>query len=275
MKWIFKAGDHLVFDNSKEKAFLSFAQKMRFSGEIGEDVLILEFNELYSVFTAYGKISNIEIDSLDESLEKQAYLITIQIFEVFKEAKQLDSYIYSFRRITHYSKPRRHFNRKYSRMYKAEFDAVVQDKIYIKRTIFGTIVNSLPIEHRKAFVQYLATENPEAIIGKPDLDRSLDLLMKYLDYAVIQPSKLLQECGNLINELFDANTYTQIGFQEESDTPDSTKIQMLAAQVSIIDKYLNVESNPFQAAFDIASSNNDDNRFKSVFKNRPLPFDLK
>jgi len=139
MNWVFKTGDHFELNSIEKKVKVLLIQKANFRGKVGEDVLILDKRKSDWEFTAHYRI--LDIASLQEiQSEKLEFLITLELVTEFEGDKLLDDYIYSLRRVTNYAYPIRHFNRKYSRLKDAEYDAIVNDNIYEKRTIVGNSV---------------------------------------------------------------------------------------------------------------------------------------
>lgn len=274
MNWIFKVGDYFQIDNDGQKAIVSIEQKRNFTGEVGEDVLVLAKTKTDWEFTAHYRIANIDVKNPEA--EYKELTITLALIQQFKEEKLLNDYVYSLRRITNYAYPIKHFSRKYSRLYDAEYEAIVEDKIYLKRTILGTVLNAMHSEHQKAFLGYVAIEAPELLAGKADMDKSLSLLLQYLDFAVVTPARYLRESVDFMKSFISEKEISEIGFSMDSENIKPRNIQMISPQVEAIDEHLE----------DMFSFNNqkrglqlleleDNRKFKTLFRNSPLPITLK
>lgn len=274
MKWIFKIGDYFQTDKDGLKALVKIEQKRNFTGKVGEDVLILAKTSSAWEITTHYRIENIDIKNLDA--EYKYISITLAFIREFIEEKLLDDYVYSLRRITNYAYPIKHFNRKYSRLYDAEFEAIVEDKIYLKRSILGTVLNAMHSEHQKAFISYVAIEAPELLAGKTDIDKSLKILLQYLDFAVVTPSLFLLNSVELMKSFISEVEISEIGFSNDTENKRPRCSQMIKPQVDAINEYLLdlTDFNIKKLGIQLLGSSVD-LKFKRLFKNAPLPITLK
>lgn len=274
MNWVFKTGDHFKLDSTTNKVVVSLVQKANFRGKVGDDVLVLEKRKSDWEFIAHYRILEIAPPNETQS-EKKEFVITLELVKQFEGDKLLDDYIYSIRRVTNYATPIRHFNRKYSRLKDAEYEAIVEDNIYEKRTIVGTVLNAMHRDHQEAFILYVAEESPEQLTGKVDIDKVLELLLDYLNYSVIKPAQYLRESANILRSILNDNEYAEIGFGSGTELIKKTDTKMIAPQVVLIEEYLN--QLPFNENQKLGSQIRDvkDNpKFKRLFKNTPLPITL-
>lgn len=274
MNWIFKADDYFKIDSNGQKAIVRIEQKRNFTGEVGEEVLVLAKTKTDWEFTAHYRIANIEVKNPDT--EYKEITITLALIQEFKEEKLLDDYVYSLRRITNYAYPIKHFSRKYSRLYDAEYEAIVENKIYLKRTILGTVLNAMHSEHQKAFISYIAIEAPELLAGKSDMDKSLTLLLQYLDFTVGTPARYLRDSAELMKSFISENEISEIGFAEDAEDIKPTNTQMISQQVDAINDYLGDMFGFNNQKLGLQLLELEDNRkFKTLFRNAPLPIALK
>ncbi len=274
MNWIFKTGDYFQIDSDGQKALVTIEQKRNFTGEVGEYVLVLAKTKTDWEFTAHYRIANIEVKNPDT--EYKQITITLALIQKIKEEKLLDDYVYSLRRITNYAYPIKHFSRKYSRLYDAEYEAIVEDKIYLKRTILGTVLNAMHSEHQKAFISYVAIEAPELLAGKTDIDKSLSLLLQYLDFAVVTPARYLRDSAELMKSLISEKEISEIGFTEDAENIKPRNTQMISQQVDAINEYLGDMFGFSNQKIGLQLLELEDNRkFKTLFRNAPLPITLK
>lgn len=273
MNWIFKKDDHFKFNSNKQKAVVTIIQKRYFTGEVDEAVLILEKEKVDWEFTSLYRIE--EINVKDSESEYKTIIITLRLVQQFKEQKLLEDYVYSLRRITNYANPVRHFSRKYTRLYDAEFEAIVEDKIYLKRTILGTVLNAMHRDHQIAFIAYIAQESPELLLGKTEIDKALRLLLTYLDFAIIKPAEYLKESAVLLQNIVNQQEYAQIGFGKDAENLTSKNVNLIQPQVETIELYLNDFFGFKNEKLGLQLLELDENqKFKRLFKNTPLPLTL-
>jgi len=274
MNWIFKTGDYFKTESDGQQAIVSIKQKRNFTGKKGENVLILEKRKSDWEFISHYCITNIEIKNPEA--EYKEITISLALVQQFKEVKLLEDYVYSLRRINNYDNPIKHFSRKYSRLYDVEFEAIVKDKIYLKRTILGTVLNAMHYDHQKAYISYTAMESPELLTGRTDIDKALTLLLQYLEFAVIKPAQYLKESTELMKLLISEQAITEIGFAEDAENIRSKNTQMITTQVNVINEHLgNMFSFNEQKLGLQLLELKDDRKFKSLFRNSPLPITLK
>lgn len=273
MKWIFKLDDSYQRGNNKNETAITFEQKRNFTGEKGEDVLFLQNKNKEWEFIALYRISDVNIKNIENGFKQ--INVTLDFVKQFEEEKLLEDYVYSLKRVTNYAYPMRHFNRKYSRLYNAEFEAIVEDKIYLKRTILGTVLNAMHRDHQKAFIAFVAQESPELLTGKMNMDKALSLLLVYIDFAIRKPAQYLKESAILLKSIVSEEVYAEIGFSLEVERITSKNTQLIKQQENLIDEYL-------PDLFGFQSDNRglrlleleDNAKFKSLFKNSPLPISL-
>jgi hypothetical protein len=272
MNWIFNANSlGQKFDDQKAQK-ISFTQKRKFSGEVGESVIILEQKKNNWVFTEYFEILAIEQDKLVDDYNK--ITIALELKKAFKEDKLIEDYSYSLLRVTDFKKPYNHFNRIYSRIEDVEFEAIVNDEIYTNRTILGTILNALHPDHQKSFVEFLASEEPTLLTNKTDVDKALNYLYKYVKANIIEPIKYLKESGELFSSIFGQEELNELGFAEDAERMKNVK--MVKPQMDLIEQYLEFlplfhkpeRETTFYTIYD-------NNKFRNLFRNSRLPLNLK
>lgn len=195
--WVFKLERNLWFNRDKKET-ISLNQKRNFRGEEGDGALILEFLNGNWQFTAHYEIQSIKIENPDA--EKKIINIGLALVSLLED-KLLDDYIYSLRRVTDFKRPIKHFRRKYNRLSVPEFDGILEDNIYQKRTIVGTILNALHRSHQESFLVYLAEKSPEQLLANADMDEVFTVLLEYLNYAVIKPALYLAESVRILRTL--------------------------------------------------------------------------
>jgi hypothetical protein len=251
---------------------ISFEQKGKFSGEIGEDIILLEYKKENWVFTKQYKIIDINQKKFDDDYTNIE--ITTEFIREFEDKKFLDDYVFSLVRVTDFKNPYRHFYRKYSRLTDVEFEAIVDDKIYTNRTILGIILKALHIDHQKSFIEYLAQEEPALLANKPDVDKSLNYLYKYIEANIIEPINYLKSSGELFSNIIGYEELNELGFAEDAEKLD--KLKMVKPQLDLIKEYLQYFSLMDRLKDDTTKSATVNNKaFRNLFKYSRLPLNLK
>jgi hypothetical protein len=274
MKWVFKEA---LFNIRADEQIATGAweQKRNFSGEKGEMILLLGKIGKEWFFTYRGIIKQIRVRQLPYDIK--GYNITIELMEYYSDQKPLDDYIYSMRRIRSFQEPIRHYKRKYSRLFDHEYDAIVNDKIIVNRTIFGTIVNALHVDHQEAFLQYLAEVNPRLLSTETNVSEALSILYEYLDFAIIQPANYLKASAEILQDLM-PEEYKTIGFAYEADALEKSlpnnyyNLDRQAVHIEQAIKLLPIEEIQGKSQVRSEYGNDSESRF---FKNMPLPIQLK
>lgn len=273
MNWIFNVNGLRQKLDNEEIQKISFTQKRKFSGEVGENIIILEEKNSNWVFTRYYEIMGLEQDKFEDGYTK--ITIALKFKNFFKEEKLVEDYSYSLLRVSDFKNPSKHYNKRvYNRIEDVEFDAIVNDKIYTNRTILGTIFNSLHSDHQKSFIQYLTENDPILLIKKPNVNKALEYLYQYLEQNIIEPIIYLKEIGEIFENNFGSEEFAELEFAEEKEHNDnSNKIKL---QLEIIEEYQNFITTISNIPLDISLSNlNDNNKFMRLFKNSRLPLTLK
>lgn len=274
MNWIFKTGNYLKVDSQKNEATATLEQKLNFSGKTGEKVLLIDKIRGDWEFISIYSIKGIDIQNPDQASKK--IFISLNLVKHFEKSKNIMDYIYSLSRITNYDNPMKHFTRKYSRIYETEFDAIVQDKIFVSRSILGTVLNALPREHQEAFIDYIAVEAPELLTNNIDIDRALSLLKTYLKFSIIEQAEYLKESASMLKSIISEDEYSKIGFSLNTEKERIQSVEMIKPQVEIIDEYLDDFVNLLEKAAEPKLFENRENwKFKQLFKKSRLPITLK
>jgi len=272
MNWIFNINSFhqkLGVENTQK---ISFTQKRKFSGKVGENIIILEEKNRNWVFTKSYEIKGVEQDKIDEDYNK--ITISLELETIFKEDKLVEDYSYSLLRVTNFKYPHNHYNRRYSRLEDVEFDAIVNDKIYTNRTILGTILNALHPDHQKSFVEFLASEEPTLLTNKTDVNKALNYLYKYVEANIIEPIKYLKSSGELFSSIFGQEELINLGFAEDAE--NMKNIKLVKPQMELIEQYQQYLPLFNKPEWDIKITDIfDNNKFRTLFRNSRLPLNLK
>lgn len=265
MNWIFNINSIGGIKNDQK---ITFTQKRKFSGEIGENIIILDYKKNTWVFTKYYEISGIDQEKLDESTNR--ITIGLKLKNIFEDPKLVEDYSYSLLRVTNFKNPQNHFNRRYSRIEDVEFEAIVNDRIYTKRTILGTIFNSMHKDHQKSFILYLAEKDSNILIEKPNVNKALDYLYEYLEQSVIDPIYYIKEIAEIYENIFDADELKEVAFVDSIENIKTRN--RIKLQTDIIEEYQEFISSTTRISL---NNINDNYKFINLFNRSPLPFKLK
>jgi hypothetical protein len=270
MKWILKKGDKVEFDGYDQEVIVNIRKSM-FTRDEGGDVLILDNSNSDWVFTALYRFKPVELKNIGTDVKQIS--VTLILVEKFKEEKLLEDYVYSLRRIDNFTAPIENFRGEWTRLSDIEFDAIVEDKIYSKRTVLGTVLNKMHADHQKSFISLVATEAPEMLTGITDIDKALALLLQYLEFAVIKPAYYLKESTKILENIVYEKELQEIGFAVDTENLTQENIQKIKLQAEVINKHLNILLN-LREELELPESETD-LKFRNLFRNKPLPFTLK
>lgn len=278
MNWIFKRRDKSDF--SDEKVLITIKQKRNFSGKAGDNVLILYDFDSKWVFDSSYRITYIKVKKEDHS-DLIYTTIELSLIEKFDKLKYLDHYKYSLRRVTNFKYPHKHFIRQYNRIEEIEYEAILKDRIFYSRTIFGSIINNLHQIHRESFIIFISIKSPRILTSRPSLIEVINLLQEYLTFSILKPAQLLKELYYNVKEL-ESNGLISVYFNNERvDNDENIKFSFIDenlqsnsidAQVKIIESELSKLSDIMSELKDIDEAI--ERSFDRFFKNVRLPIYL-
>lgn len=267
MKWLFNNYKFYITGDFKET--IVWKQKRNFNGNKGDLIVFFEFNFLSQNFTYLYRIASVNKKRLDEIIDDQLmYEISaeLELEQSFGNEKEIVDYIYSFPRIIYFDKYLyRHFNRRYYRLSNEEFNAITEDEIFEARSIIGTALNSLHIDHRKAFIQHAVNVYPEIIQNNYNHFALLELFYEYFQFSIIGPSKQLIETYENLRNISNMDQPNFIGFG------DNDEVENIYRQVQVINEYLGAFENIISVN---ESQSRVERRFENIFRWRGLPIDL-
>jgi len=271
MYWLFN--DKYFNHTTESKQKFAWQQGRRFKGEPGDNVIMFRYSSMNPVFTSLLEIVEVEIRPVSEnnqSSQRNSITLSLRLLDQFKNEKEIQDYLYSFPRILYYrERLYRHFNRKYYRLTEMEFDAIVKDEIFVARSVIGTVLNSMHRWHLETFVNELVKQMPEILINKYRHDEVLQLLRTYLEDSVITPAMQLKKGYDIMEGVIEEEARQLMAF---SDEWENAMQDTVSGQVNLINEFMDgLQSN-------LVIDNNYkeiDQKFEKIFKNRPLPIDLK
>lgn len=239
--WIFKIPDWENPTEIQETMKFEFIQKLKFSGLMGDRGVILAENRNDYFFVASLNIVEISSEVINiEDVEKTKYTIEYKLDEVFEENKPLGYYLYSIKRVRNWDRPNSHFKRKYTEINQLEYEAITKDKVFLERTILGGVLNELPVEHRLSFLNLLMSEMPNVFFEIKDYTKVFNLLKQYLEFAIINPSKMLYESFSILKEILPDQNFDDVSFGEVNPDYQVSSQSKIKDQVVMIDSNLSV-----------------------------------
>ncbi|OQP61243.1 hypothetical protein A3860_05895 [Niastella vici] len=268
MYWLFSND---IFGVRSEVVNISWQQKQNFQGEVGDEVIFFEFNYRRHLFTHLYKIARINKRKTERNLGINSISLTLRLITNFGEEKEIEDYIFSFPRIKYFrSRLYRYFNRRYYKLTDVEFFAIVEDRIFLSRTIVGTALNALHSDHRRAFSQLMVERNPDILQNRYTHTEILSLLNEYFQYAIVTPAKQLAEAYVQMQSFIErGEALESISFYNTANP--RIRNDSIRTQVNLINEYLE------QVDISIPEdrrTNVDESEFESLFRNKPLPIDL-
>lgn len=267
--WVFKIPKLDFFGNTNQKETIRLEQRKNFRAEIGDRALILQYIKGEWKFTAYYEIA--EINSKNPDAETKIFDINLRLVNVLED-KLLDDYIYSLRRVTNFKSPIKHFRQRYNRISDTEFDGILYDNIYQKRTIVGTILNAMHRNHQESFLMYIAENSPSHLLSNADMDIVFSQLINYLNYSVIKPAMYLSASVEILNSLkIDTKN---IGFSFDINSVAYRTAQMIQPQMEVINNYITQMPGFDNIKLEAQFLEDDDAKYKQLFRNTPLPITL-
>ncbi|MEO1215574.1 MAG: hypothetical protein AAFY45_18720 [Bacteroidota bacterium] len=210
--------------------------------QAGDKFIALQNEELDAVFTHFGSVEKIE-KIKDDSIQELAFVFKIELRSEGKLQinNQLADFAYSLKRITNYLSPEKHFNRSYSNIDEFDFETIREGRIYIARTAFGRLINSMELTHRINFIRHYVSDDPEAFLVKDkNYIEAYNRLSNYIKIIIIQPARQLREAFSLFKEIVNYDQITeQTTFQKESENTLKVKADTISNQVEIVETFLN------------------------------------
>jgi len=183
------------------------------------DKFITFLNNSYNdfQFKEYGLIT--EVEFLKESNELlKTFRIKYKIFGDLKENNLLSELQYSLLRVYNYKKPYKHFAFSYVYLDETDYNTIVEGRLFISRTAFGKLINSLPPLHIQNFILTLINSQGIHFFNNRDYIGALKDLKTYIVEEIENRGKFLISTETILREnfsqLLDVN---EIGFCDSED----------------------------------------------------------
>lgn len=263
--WLFNLAKFKI--GEAETEVVSWNQRRRFGGLKDDKVIFFQLNSNLKYFSSLYTITEVtnKPTSGDEDTRRFDITVALQKEQDFGKNKPMLDYVFSFPRVRYFDKYLyRHFFLRYYVLSRQEFEAIVEDDIFESRTILGTALNSMHIDHRRAFSELLVSRFPEVLQNKYNHAEVLTLFKEYFEYAVLKPAKQLQDSMESLRSFLGPNPVNEISFgvQNEQDN--------ISIQVGMITEFLqSYEGNVIFEQYRFKES-----KFDRIFQNRPLPIEV-
>lgn len=238
--WIFKIPDWQQSLGENREFTFSFTQKRRFSGSRYDFSIVLDSDASGFYFSAIFVIEDVKLLPTTDNEGNIVYNhdVNFRVLERFQKLKPIDYYLYSIKRVRNWERPMNHFKLKYTEINQLEFEAITEDKVFLERTILGGVVNQLPSEHRESFMQLLMIEMPSVFFEIKDYKPVYDLLKRYLEYAIVNPSKMLVYSYSAMKGILPNQNLDDLSFGEVDDNFQVSSKSNIRGQVKLINNHL-------------------------------------
>lgn len=275
MIWVFRQSSENQISRSKiseGKFEFNIKTRLNFSGEKGDSVVIMGKKEVGSYFEYTSKIVSVESTTLNDDKLKN-FKVTLSQPEIIKTPNKLDDLMYSLHKVYKYDRPNIHFNRVYTRLTQDDFEVIANGRLFVARTAFGKIVNSLHRQHRIAFVQMLIELNPNMYFTSRKYDEVFDLLNEYIETRIIIFTEFLSDAWNNFQKINLDNDNNQIAF---ADTNKGRR-DLISQQIDSIQKMneLNAQGKFYLELDSVKKEFSETERnFIRKFSKKPLPISM-
>lgn len=207
--------------------------------------------------------------------------------ELFQKYSFLDDYAYSLLKVyKRFINPIRHFNRVVTQITNIDFETFEEERIFIERTLFGRLINSLPYENRLQFILLSINKYKTIELTEIPLNEALEFLKNFVSSGIIKMGSYIVETQKLINKnAFIFNNQTAVGFasndisNEESRLTEASLIKFadyIGEQSKLFENLQIIEPN-FISLFssrEFGQLNYEKLKFAEIFSKRLWPVDL-
>lgn len=236
--------------------------------------------------TSPSPLTTEEISALEKKKTPKAkypkkfrHLIPVSIIRI---DRKLDDYMFSLKAVENYSQPYNHFKQKYTSFNEEDFNTVVKEMLYITRTTFGRLFNSLPRENQFEVLLALTEEYKTENIKSIGLLNAVRFLRKYLEDIIIDSGKYIIGSESLLIKLSKKANFQvdKIGFVDDNNIifiDENLRIDLLSEQSSCFKELFNLGydlSIIEELESEIQKNQETETRFEKIFKRRRWPIKL-
>jgi hypothetical protein len=298
--------NHLVF-NATYLTVNNTSTSNRFSGsveikseldslpiDIGDQYHFLEQKKKTYLFSHTGVIEKVTDPSIlpytDSELRKneenaakklppvkQTYLHRIGLAETrpLTDNNLLADLAYSLKLVYRYIKPHKHFESQFRKLPRPDFETINKGMLYVARTGFGKLINSIPRENRLEFTLLAMKEWNTIDFRKVPYLEGLDFLQAYISQNFLQKGRILVGIKELLSERLSqvgGLQVQQVGFTDSDGKEDNvytqaTYFEELFAQDDNFDIIAKIKAG-------VVSNEEDEARFQKLFKSITWPIDV-
>lgn len=230
--WLFLVKDNNVqrqLDGNNPIVIIEISTKKNLAVDQGDDILFVTNKGLFISHRGIikSKDEGIEFSIKDEQL--RLFQFEIDIVEKIEDPFSISLFAYSLVRIyKHYEEPQRHFRKGFNRLKNSDYDTITTKQVFISRTAFGKICNSLHMVHRKEFLKKLIDENPEVFTKGNDFVTAFRELKIYIEVNILTHAEMMRETRDELVQL-NVQELPRIRFEEDG------RGDLIVDQVDIID----------------------------------------
>lgn len=254
---------------------------------IGDDLIFIKVINDDMVFTNTGIISKIGKRDFVKGKPKKGgqfqqfkdrdkyhHHFNFEIKKTLQKNNMLSELEYSLPVVDNHHKPEVHFQSQYRAIPKDDFDTIVNGWVYVTRTAFGKLVNSLPRQNKLEFMIQAMDHFATIDFSRTSLVDGLEFLYKYIERRILSRGRILVATDGIIKkELTDFFPVDEVGFttiENETILNIHTQAQVFS-DLFVLDK----EKSLKKSVKDMIKNNETlESRFQDLFKRRAWPVDL-
>ena len=232
------------------------------------------------------EVAILEKNNVAKSKYPKKYLHKISV-EINKIDQKLDDFMFSLKTVENYSNPYNHFKRKYTSFNLEDFETIVKKMLYLTRTTFGRLFNSLPKENQIEVLLALIEENRTEDIKKIGLLNAIRFLRQYIEDIIIDTGKYIVAIEKLAIELSTKTDLdaAKIGFisvddnspRKSIDINDILPVDFLQDQANCFKEFFALDFNLSiidELELQIKENRESEERFEKIFASKRWPIKI-
>lgn len=278
--WAFKTEDNSLIHSLEEldsKVIYKFSKKGNCKCEEGDRVIFITKKNGKWFFSFIAVILSVDI-SLEKEIQEipKEYSIVVTEIKAIEDLFSINDFSYTLLKIhKNYNNPIDHFRGPYSRLVLSDFNAIVNNQIFISRTAFGKTINALHQKHRIAFLQILIEDNPRLYARGNDFVKAFSMLKEYIETYIYPDIIMMSQIGKFLVEINDEDV-SDLEFDDPENFGNGK--DNIMNQVKICDEFYSnnhIQKNYLNILLEeINNVANDERSFGGQFTNRYLPISI-
>ena len=144
--------------------------------------------------------------------------------------RNLSDFTYSLLKVYLYATPGRHFRNRYTSLQSADFNTLVQARIFWARTAFGVFIGQLPEETLEEFVRYVAEVDARALVERSPFNDLWSNLKAFLTGQFIGAHELLDSIAESVEGLEARNVDIRFSEIRLGDDEEGGSVDLLSDQ---------------------------------------------